>query len=164
MWWHTHLSLDLCWQYHEDRSGSGRVRPSRRSHEVLHVACRPMLLGKSWNGHGLIGLIALENITGCIMNSFSTSWYLFLFNNCWRDCPIIYDKICIVNIKIEAFVFYQDFKVRHSVCSQATAVKSDTIGGSAGVHCIDLPCEQPIMDASESSCGTKRIQNDDTNW
>jgi len=51
---------------------------------------------------------------------------------------------------------YQDFVVRHSVCSQATAIKGDTIGGSARVHCIDLPCEQPIMDAPESSCGTKR--------
>lgn len=43
---------------------------------------------------------------------------------------------------------YQDFVVRHSVCSQATSVKGDTIGGSAGVHCINLPCEQAVMDAT----------------
>lgn len=41
---HGHLSLDVV--YHEDRSGSGRVRPSRRCHEVLHVARCAMLLGK----------------------------------------------------------------------------------------------------------------------
>lgn len=56
---------------------------------------------------------------------------------------------------------YQNFVVRHSVCSQATAVKGDTIGGSTGVHCIDLPCEQPIMDASESRYGTKRKQTNE---
>lgn len=51
---------------------------------------------------------------------------------------------------------HQDLVVRHSVCSQAAAVKGDAVGGGAGVHRIDLPGEQSIVDASESSCGTKR--------
>lgn len=39
--------------------------------------------------------------------------------------------------------------------SQASAVKGDTIGGGTGVYCINLPCEQPIMESSETSCRTK---------
>ena len=39
------------------------------------------------------------------------------------------------------------------MCSQAAAVEGDAVGGGAGVHGIDLPGEQPIMDASESRCG-----------
>lgn len=51
---------------------------------------------------------------------------------------------------------YKDFVVRHSVCSQTIAVEGDAIGGGTGVHCIDLPREQPIMDTPESSYGTKK--------
>ncbi|KAF3849869.1 hypothetical protein F7725_019588 [Dissostichus mawsoni] len=41
-----------------------------------------------------------------------------------------------------------------AVCSStAAAVEGDAVGGGAGVHGIDLPGEQPIMDASESRCG-----------
>ncbi|TNN68645.1 hypothetical protein EYF80_021159 [Liparis tanakae] len=48
------------------------------------------------------------------------------------------------------------FTTPPQLCGMATAIKGDTIGGSARVHGIDLPREQPIMDAPESSCGTKR--------
>lgn len=51
-------------------------------------------------------------------------------------------------------LFYQDFIVRHGVCSQPTAIKRDTIRGCSGVHCVYLPCEQPIMDSTEPSYGT----------
>lgn len=45
---------------------------------------------------------------------------------------------------------HQDFVIRHSVCSKATAVKGDTIRGSTGVHCIDLSSKQPVMDTTET--------------
>lgn len=49
---------------------------------------------------------------------------------------------------------YQDFVVWHSVCSQSIPVKSNTVRGCSGVHCIYLPCEQPVMCAPETSFGT----------
>lgn len=49
---------------------------------------------------------------------------------------------------------YQDFVVWHSVCSKSIPVKSNTVCGCSGVHCIDLPCEQPIVCAPETSFGT----------
>lgn len=49
-------------------------------------------------------------------------------------------------------VSHQDFVIRHSVCSEAAAVKGDAVGGSAGVHCVDLSREQAVVDAAESRC------------
>lgn len=60
--------------YHEDGRGSRWVRPPRWSHEVLHIACCPLFLGKGWNGHSLIGLITLEN-------NRMGSYYTFLYHN-----------------------------------------------------------------------------------
>lgn len=51
-------------------------------------------------------------------------------------------------------LYYQDFVVRHRVCSQSIPVKSNTVCGCTGVHCIDLSCEQPVMGAPETSFGT----------
>lgn len=55
---------------------------------------------------------------------------------------------------IRKLLYYQDFVVRHSVCSQSISVKSNTVCGCSGVHCIYLSCEQPIMGAPETSFGT----------
>lgn len=51
-------------------------------------------------------------------------------------------------------LYYQDFVVRHSVRSQPIPVKSNTVRGCSGVHCIYLPCEQAVVCAPETSFGT----------
>lgn len=48
---------------------------------------------------------------------------------------------------------HQDFVIRHSVCSEAVAVKGDAVGSSGSVHRVNLSREQPVVDAPESRCG-----------
>lgn len=73
--------------YHEDGRGSRRIRPPRWSHEVLHVACRPVFLCKGWNGHGLIGLITLENnrMGSYVFKHNSTSNWCDFQNCCYMN-------------------------------------------------------------------------------
>lgn len=67
--------------------------------------------------------------------------------------------LCILSTNTGKLLYYQDFVVRHSVCSQSIPVKSNTVRGCSGVHCIYLPCEQAVMCAPETSF-EKNIQKE----
>lgn len=59
--------------------------------------------------------------------------------------------LCILGTNTGKLLCYQDFVVRHSVCSQSIPVKSNPVRGCSGVHCIYLSCEQAVMCAPETS-------------
>lgn len=87
------ISTDGALNYHEDGRGGRRIRPPRWSHEVLHVACCSVFLGKGWNGHGLIGFITLENRIG-ILQFLSTALHLTgVIYNLWLSYEFTYFRV-----------------------------------------------------------------------
>ena len=88
-----------------------------------------MFLCKCRDGHGLVGLVALEQRTQATHTVMITC----------------IDHLMLLTVNAETAGTYQHFVVRHGVGAQAVAVEGDAVRGGAGVHGVDLPREQAIV-------------------